>query len=1250
MTTLEVLARSLAEQPRGITLYGAAEGHDADCIGTLFSEAGVPVWLHVCRHDSRMSRLSEAIAFFHPELTVSTFPAWDCLPYDRVSPNGEIVSRRIDTLTRLAGPAEDRPRIVLTTVNALVQRVPPRKLFEGRVLALGAGGRIGLDRLQSFFRNNGYTRTDTVREPGEYAVRGGIVDLYPAGAEQPVRLDFFGDTLESLRSFDPLTQRSSGTLDHLTLRPVSEILLDDAAIQRFRSRYREQFGASGTDDPLYESVSAGRRHAGMEHWLPFFYETLETLFDYLPGAAVSFDHQADEVRRHRLEAIADFYAARQSISATPRSTAPLYRPVKPEQLYLDDKEWRRALKARAVVQLSPFAMPEESPSPQPSPGETRGSPSITLPLDGGGLGGGNAAAVSPATAGTKQPRSPPPRPSPIEGEGVRDAFDAGARPAKNFAAERANPNLNLFDAVRDYLDAERKAGRHAAIAAYSNGSADRLATVLRERGLTDLRSVANGKSLAKLPRSAVGLAILPVEQGYSTEALTLLGEQDILGDRLSRTPRRRRSLDDFITEATSLAPGDLVVHAEHGIGRYEALETIDVAGAPHDCLKVLYAGDDRLFVPVENIEVLSRYGSEEAGAQLDRLGGVAWQARRARVKERIRQIAGELIRVAAERQLRPGEVLQPPEGLYEEFAARFPYPETEDQLRAIEDTLTDMAAGKPMDRLICGDVGFGKTEIALRAGFITAFGGAQVAVVVPTTLLARQHFRSFSERFAGLPVRIAQLSRLVGAKDAKQIKEEIAEGRIDIVIGTHGLLAKDVRFAHLGLLVVDEEQHFGVSQKEKLKQLKADVHVLTLTATPIPRTLQLALSGVREMSIIATPPIDRLAVRTFVMPYDPVVIREAVLRERDRGGQVFYVAPRIADLHEVREQLRELVPEIRVAVAHGRMPAVELETVMNAFDERAYDLLLSTNIIESGLDIPSANTLIVHRADMFGLAQLYQLRGRIGRSKLRAYAYLTLPEKKKLSPTAQRRLDVMQTLDTLGAGFQLASHDLDIRGAGNLLGDEQSGHIREVGIELYQNMLEEAVAAARTQGGVNGGDGVVAEEWSPQITVGTPVLIPEAYVADLGVRLGLYRRVAQLTSARERDAFAAELIDRFGPLPPEVENLLQIIAIKRYCRDAGAERVEAGPKGAVVTLRGNRFDNPAGLVELIQKHAGTLKLRPDQRLVYLRNWEDEKTRLKGVAGLMQALARLARAGGDTPSVAMPAPTPELVKSGAAGRR
>ena len=1188
MSNLGELACSLAERPRGVTLFGAPEGYDAAVVGRLVAEGHAKRWLHVCRDDGRMACFAAALAFFHPDIEALTFPAWDCLPYDRVSPNSEILSRRIDTLTRLASAGPETPLVVLTTVNALVQRVPPRRLFDGRVLTLRPSGRIGLDRLQSFFRNNGYIRTDTVREPGEFAVRGGIIDLYPAGAPQPLRLDFFGDTIESIRSFDPLTQRSTGAATEANLRPVSEVLLDDAAIRRFRERYREEFGATGTDDPLYESVSAGRRYVGMEHWLPLYYERLETLFDYLPGAGISLDHQAGEVRGHRLDAIADFYGARRNVTTAARAGSPVYRPLRPDRLYLDEAEWRKALQGRPVVQVSPFATPETD----------------------------------------------------------RNQFDAGARPVRNFAAERADPKVALFEAVRDYLEAERKSGHKTAIAAFSEGSAERLLGVLRERGVADLRRIADGGALAALPGSSVGFAVLPLEQGFTTDALVLLGEQDILGDRLARTPRRRRNLDQFIAEATNLSPGDLVVHADHGIGRYEALETIDVAGAPHDCLRVLYAGDDRLFVPVENIEVLSRFGSEEAGAQLDRLGGVAWQSRKARVKQRIRDIAGELIQVAAERQLRPGELLTPPEGVYEEFAARFPYPETEDQLNAIDDTLTDLASGKPMDRLICGDVGFGKTEVALRAAFIAAMAGGQVAVIVPTTLLARQHFRSFTERFAGLPLRIAQLSRLVPAKEARAVKDELADGRVDIVIGTHALLAKDVRFAHLGLLIVDEEQHFGVSQKEKLKQLKADVHVLTLTATPIPRTLQLALSGVREMSLIASPPIDRLAVRTFVMPYDPVTIREAIMRERDRGGQIFYVAPRIADLDEVAQRLREIAPEIKFAMAHGRMAPSELEAVMTAFDERSYDLLLSTNIIESGLDIPSANTLIVHRADMFGLAQLYQLRGRIGRAKVRAYAYLTLPERKQLSVTAQRRLEVMQTLDNLGAGFQLASHDLDIRGAGNLLGDEQSGHIREVGIELYQHMLEEAVAAARTEGS----DAPAVEEWSPQITIGTPVLIPEAYVADLGVRLGLYRRIAALADRREIDAFAAELIDRFGALPSEVENLLQIIAIKRWCREAGVERVEAGPKGAVITLRDNRFANPIGLVELIQRNAGSLKIRPDQKIVYLRNWDDEKQRLAGVARLLQALVKLARASQPETEAALPPATLELVKPRAAARR
>ena len=588
------------------------------------------------------------------------------------------------------------------------------------------------------------------------------------------------------------------------------------------------------------------------------------------------------------------------------------------------------------------------------------------------------------------------------------------------------------------------------------------------------------------------------------------------------------------------------------------------------------------------------------------------------MKNRIREIAGELIKVAAARLLHEAPRLTLETGIYDEFSARFPYDETDDQQAAISAVMDDLSSGRPMDRLICGDVGFGKTEVALRAAFATAMNGKQVAVVVPTTLLARQHFKTFSERLRGYPVKIAQASRLISAKELALVKKGLADGEIDIVVGTHALLGKTIKFRDLGLIVVDEEQHFGVAHKEKLKQLRAEVHVLTLTATPIPRTLQLALSGVREMSIIATPPVDRLAVRTFVVPFDPIVVREALLRERYRGGQSFYVCPRIEDLAETKAFLDKHVPEVRVAVAHGQMPSSVLEDVMSAFYDGKFDVLLSTSIVESGLDIPTANTLIVHRADMFGLSQVYQLRGRVGRAKLRAYALLTLPAARKITPQAERRLKVLQSLDTLGAGFQLASHDLDIRGAGNLLGDEQSGHIKEVGYELYQEMLEEAVMALKA-----GITAPVAEKWSPQITIGTPVLIPEEYVADLPVRLALYRRLSEIEDDRAIEAFAAELVDRFGPLPLEVEYLLQVVAIKTMCLAANVERIEVGPKGAVLSFRDNTFVNPDGLISYIAKHPEGARVRPDMKVVFFDEWEKPEDRLKGAAGILRALVGIA---------------------------
>ena len=932
-------------------------------------------------------------------------------------------------------------------------------------------------------------------------------------------------------------------------------------------------GAVGDDDPLYAAISAGRRHIGLEHWLPLFHERMETLFDYLPDAVVTLDPESDEAVAARLDLVREYYETRVSVARCRggEGEGPPYRPLPPELLYLGEAEWKARLAERPVAALAPFAPPE----------------------------------IAAGRAG-------------VDG-GVAVGVDGGGRPIQDFSAARTRPQGNLFDAVRERIVAERAAGRRVVVAAYSAGSRERLHTLFRDHGIEDTTPVDRSEALPADPAGPVSLVILGLERGFSVPGLTLLTEQDILGERMIRAARRRPKAENFLTEIGALHEGDLVVHVDHGIGRYDALVTLEVAGAPHDCVRLIYAGGDKLFVPVENIDVLSRYGSEEAGADLDRLGGVYWQSRKARVKERIAAIAGHLIKIAAERKIREGEAMVPPAGLYDEFCARFPWPETEDQARAIDDALADLASGRPMDRLVCGDVGFGKTEVALRAAFVAAMTGHQVAVVVPTTLLCRQHVRTFVHRFEGLPVRIAQLSRLVGAKEAAETKRLLAEGRIDIIIGTTALLSKAIKFQNLGLLIVDEEQHFGVAQKERLKQLKANVHVLTLTATPIPRTLQMALAGVRDMSIMASPPVDRLAVRTFVLPYDRVVLREAIMRERLRGGQTFYVCPRIEDLPVVRSRLGDLVPECRVGVAHGKLAPSAIETVMSRFYDGGYDILLSTNIIESGLDIPTVNTIVVYRADMFGLAQLYQLRGRVGRSKTRAYAYLTVPQDRLLTPSAAKRLEVMQTLDSLGAGFQLASYDLDIRGAGNLLGEEQSGHIREVGIELYQHMLEEAVQAAREAGPM----GLPAESWSPQVSIGTPVLIPDTYVADLNIRLGLYRRIVALEGAREIDAFAAELVDRFGRLPTEVENLLEIIAIKQLCRAAGVERIEAGPKGAVVSFRANRFARPDKLIAFITREAGTIQLRPDHKLVYRRAWDAARTRVAGINRLLQDLATLA---------------------------
>ncbi|EJF87884.1 transcription-repair coupling factor [Bartonella vinsonii subsp. arupensis OK-94-513] len=1140
---------------------GITDGFEAFALIKLRSEiAQNKPLIYVVRDGTKIAHLQQVLNFIEPNLSVLQFPAWDCLPYDRISPGISITARRLSTLTHIANLRQRPcPAIILTTANAIMQKLPPREMIETQIIHARVGQSINMGHLIQSLECNGFERVTVVQEVGEFAIRGGILDIFSPVEVEPLRLDFFGDTLETIRIFDPATQRTTNKKTEFLLHAMSEVVLTPECINRFKSNYIRTFGVSQKNNMLYEALSQGRRFAGMEHWLPFFYDNLDTFFDHCGDLPIVFDHLIEEVLTERYRLIEDYYDARKE-RENDKETSTSYHPIAPHLLYLTPKRVLEcAQQSGPRVDFTPFNIPQTF-------GQT--------------------------------------------------VIHANVKLGYDFIKERNAQEKNVFSSVVHHIASLRTAGKKVLLACWSEGSLHRLMQVLEEHGLKKIDVVKSLQTVRATPRDRILAAVIMIEHGFEAEDFAIITEQDILGDRLIRSPKRRKHNTNFIAEIATLNSGDMVVHIDHGIGQFVGLKTITTTGILRDCLEIKYAGGDRLFLPVENIELLSRYGSEGTDVTLDKLGGVAWQARKTRLKKHLLEMAGQLIRIAAERAMRSAPALVPPIGPFDEFVACFPYEETEDQMDAIDAVLDDLASGKPMDRLICGDVGFGKTEVAIRSAFVAALNGYQVAVVVPTTLLSRQHYKTFISRFQGLPIKIGHASRLVKAKELAQVKKGISDGTIDIVIGTHALLSDAVNFLRLGLLIIDEEQHFGVKHKERLKELKSDIHVLTLSATPIPRTLGLALSGVRELSLITTPPIDRMAVRTFIAPFDSLVIRETLLREYYRGGQSFYVCPRISDLSFVEEYLKTHVPELKFVVAHGQMPAGQLDDIMNAFYDGQYDVLLSTTIIESGLDIPTANTLIVHRAEMFGLAALYQLRGRVGRSKQRAYALFTFPAGKVLTAAADRRLKVLQSLDTLGAGFQLASHDMDIRGSGNFLGEEQSGHIKEVGFELYQKMLEEAVTELK--------DGEQSEDkqWSPQISLGTTVMIPEHFVPDLSLRMGLYRRLTELNNLEQIDEFAAELIDRFGPLPLEVQHLLKIFYIKTLCRKAHVEKVDAGPKGVVIQFRNNYFANSVALVQWIGKQGAMAKIRPDQSIVLVRDWATVDERLIGAADIMTHLVEM----------------------------
>lgn len=1143
------------------TLSSVPDGYDAVLLDR-FSRKSKEI-LYVVSDGVSLERTADILRYLNPKLDVLKFPAWDTVPYDRVSPNVNIVAQRVETLTEIVtNPNPKKPRVIIASIGSLIQKLPPQKIFLNSVRLVKVGGKLSFNDFIHYAALNGYNRVEQVIEPGEYAVRGDIIDIFPVGTNEPLRIDLFDDEVERIRTFDAMTQRTTGELTHYSFQVMGEVALDENTIRSFRSKYREAFGAAFKDDEIYADISEGIKHLGMENWLPFFYEDpLPDLFSYLLSADIVIGRSFDEALKAKCDGIADYYQARlEALNIKSAAEQDVYRPVKPELLYLNEKQVYEILAKRQAVKFTNLSI-----------------------------------------------------------ESTEEIIDAEVVPGRSFAHAK---NVNLGQVYTDlaaYLRENQKLKR--VICCYSEGSRDRVFSLMSEHEIKDLSFADNWDEAQEKDLSKTVMVVLNLSQGFRGDGLCFISEQDILGERQHRKTVRKASSKDFIADVGSLNVGELVVHIEHGIGKFLGLENITAGGAPHDCLKILYANDAKLFVPVENIDVLSRYGIEDDNIQLDTLGGMAWQAKKAKVKQKIRDIAEKLIQIAAQRHLKKADAFVPPQGLYDEFCSHFPYNETDDQLNAIADVMQDLGQSVPMDRLVCGDVGFGKTEVALRAAFAVAASGAQVALIVPTTLLARQHYMNFKQRMEGFPVRVKMLSRLVTPKEAEQTKKGLEDGSVEIVIGTHALLSKDIKFCNLGLLIIDEEQHFGVAHKEKLKAIKSDVHVLTLTATPIPRTLQLSLTGVKQLSIIATPPVDRLAARTFVMPFDKVMIKEAIYREKFRHGQTFFVCPRVSDIFGVEKELRELVPDVKILVAHGQMPVKQLENVMNDFADGKADLLLSTTIIESGIDMPSVNTMIVYRSDMFGLAQLYQLKGRVGRGKLRGYCYFTIPRQKALKPIAERRLNILQALDTLGAGFSLASHDMDIRGSGNILGEEQSGHIKEVGIALYQHMLEEEIMRLKT--------GELADErqkqisdWAPQITTGIPIMIPETYVRDLGVRLGLYKRIGDIADKAGLDDIREELIDRFGKLPEEVDNLLKTVEIKQLCRSANIEKIDAGAKGVLITLRNNTFARPDKLIDFISRQFGAVKIRPDQKIFIEKNLESYAVRVETIKNFVTKLNRL----------------------------
>lgn len=1109
---------------------------------------------------SGVEALAESLRVLVHGAEVVVFPAWDVQPYDRVGPGAGVVGERLSAmeLVEAYDPEDGAGLVIVTTVAALgVREAAPES---GSVL-MEVGGTLDLRKVAGELSALGYVRAEVVQEIGNFAVRGGIVDVWPAGTEQPVRVELFDDEVESIKAFDPVSQKSLGKVGRVRVGAAQAVVLDEARVVRFRENYRALFGG-GKDDEVYAAVSEGVMPPEAGQMTALFYdEELPGLLDVIPDGSLlvvpdTFSQQADEWDG----LVQGAYRARKEAGGV--------QALPPEMMYVPASKLLGRAGAFRKVEIAAFD----------------------------------------------------------DGKGIRPGVRA-------IALAQANRHGAAMAAAKDVS------------AKFADGWSVML-TATTAPGLAQFLRALEGEGCPapqlmerfEIVRGAVVATPSALVSGWvdGEAKVMVLTEADVFGPRVGggAARKRRKSAEEMIAHFSELRDGDYVVHEEHGIGRFGGLITLEVNGntgvVRQDFMRIFYADEDRLFVPVENLDVLSRYKGAEAGhVVLDKLGTGGWQVRKEKVKEDLMLMAGELLATASARELVQRAPIGRGMGLYDEFCAGFPFALTEDQARVMDEVEDDFAQGVPMDRLVVGDVGFGKTEVALRSAFLMAASGRQVAVVCPTTLLARQHYQVFQERFNGFPMQVGRLSRLVSAGEVRTVKDGLKAGTIDIVVGTHALLSKDLAFKNLGLVIIDEEQRFGVAHKEKLKTLRAEVDVLTLTATPIPRTLQMAVGGVRQLSLITTPPVDRQAVQSFILHWDNVTLKGAMTRELVRGGQVYVVAPHVEDLPRLEDSIRSLMPDVRMGVAHGQMPEGELEDVMVAFYEGRIDVLLATTIIESGLDVPRANTLIVYRADRFGLAQLYQLRGRVGRSTAKAFAYFLLPDG-GLGAEAAKRLQILERLEGLGAGFTLASYDMDLRGFGNILGKQQSGHIKDIGFELYAKMLKDAVQERQRR--KHAGHKVAVEEEDLEalrastvtLKLGVTYLIPDAYVQDVAVRLQLYRRLANVTDAEGLEEFRAELLDRFGKFPREVEALLAVVDLRNRAAALNISKLEVGEKGVVVSFEGMKFRDPGALMRHIAGMSGVITVRTDQSLIWHRRVGNDV--LRGVGVILAELEELSEPG------------------------